>query len=105
MEGPAGEDDSGRPSIIEFSTGKKPDPGNPRQMTDEWIQENWTEYIADPNVKVNLRAAGINPRLLDPKFVNSPDFRVADHFGKKFASPEIDLAKCREMGCEAVELY
>lgn len=98
-------DKDGRLSIIEFSTGKKPSPENPRQMTDGWIQEKWLEYIADPNTKVNLRAAGINPRLLDKKFVESPDFEVSEHFGKKFACPEIDPVRCRELGAEWVELY
>lgn len=97
-------DPNGRPSIIEFGTGRKPDVGNPRQMTDNWIKEEWVKYIGDPNVKVNLRNAGINPRLLDPDYILRAEFNVADHFGKKIASPDIDLLKCVELGCEPIPL-
>ena len=96
-------DQSGRVHIIEFGTGKKPSVNNPLQMTDDRIRMQWNEFVANSN-KDQLRGLGINNQLLNPNFVNSPDFRVADHFGKKICAPDINLVQASKLGCEPIFL-
>jgi hypothetical protein len=95
---------TGRVNIIEFSTGKKPTPGNPRQMTDEWVAERWSELVSNPSARTMLRENGVNPKLLDPNIVKGTSFKVTDHFDKTICAPEISLSSAKDLGARAVLL-
>jgi hypothetical protein len=95
---------SGRPTIVEFGTGKKPDFNNPEQMTDSWVKRHWNDYIQDPSNRTILRENGINPSLLDPAYISSEGFDFSKHFSKIICSPDISLSAAKELGAVALKL-
>lgn len=95
---------SGKPTIVEFGTGKKPDFNNPEQMTDSWVKKHWNEYIEDPINRTKLREAGVDPRLLDPKVINGESFDFSKSFSKMICSPDVSLTGAKNLGAMAIIL-
>jgi len=95
---------NGQVRMIEFSAGSMPDPGNPKEMTDVWIIENWLEYISSPSRRIDLRSAGVPKELLNSMVIARRNFKVTEHFEKYLASPEVSIAKASRMNCSVVML-
>lgn len=95
---------NGKPIIIEFSTGKKPSPTNPLQMSDDYVKKTWLKIISDPDQRINLRDKGIPAKLLDQRTISDENFNVTEHFDKFFAAPDFNLTQARELGCKTVRL-
>ena len=86
----------GKLTFVEFSTGKKPVTSNVRQMTPEWIRENWVKYLENTdaktlaNLKVNLRNDGVPQEMLSIKNLKNPKFNIMKHSKRQYIAPEID---------------
>lgn len=81
---------NGKLSVIEFGTGMKPVSG---ELEWDRIRDRLARYIETTPNKDQLRVAGINPNMLDPKKIRDPQFPIENYVTREIYAIKLNGAE------------